>query len=124
MNPKQDIDAEVSKDNPGEIRSSEADVIGQLGFELEVKALRAELMKRLGVAECMQWRLRRRVCGVETWRDIAGEDTGSMFETCARVGDSSGKLARFGYLLGILYHGCDDVGDVRGLAALGGGGEE
>jgi geranylgeranyl pyrophosphate synthase len=241
MNPKQDIDAEVSKDNPSEIRSSDADVIGQLGFELEVKALRAqlmnwiqakdpemrevlewqlispskyfrpmtvlacyramhgaaisneirlgallielfhnvslviddildhsrtrrgkptahcrfgdlralmaagyitadafalaancprfvplfaELMKRLGVAECMQWRLRRRVCGVETWRDIAGEDTGSMFETCARVGDSSGKLARFGYLLGILYHGCDDVGDVRGLAALGGGGEE
>jgi hypothetical protein len=24
----------------------------------------------------------------------------------------------------LLYHGCDDVGDVKGLAALGGGGEE
>ncbi|MBV8593337.1 MAG: hypothetical protein JOZ27_03435, partial [Caulobacteraceae bacterium] len=34
------------------------------------------------------------------------------------------KLARFGNLLGTLYHGCDDVGDVKGLASLGGGGEE
>jgi geranylgeranyl pyrophosphate synthase len=24
----------------------------------------------------------------------------------------------------VLYHGCDDVGDVKGLAALGGGGQE
>jgi geranylgeranyl pyrophosphate synthase len=27
-------------------------------------------------------------------------------------------------LVGLLYHGCDDVGDVRGAMALGGGGEE
>jgi hypothetical protein len=27
-------------------------------------------------------------------------------------------------LLGVLYHGCDDVGDVKGLESLGGGGEE
>jgi geranylgeranyl diphosphate synthase type I len=27
-------------------------------------------------------------------------------------------------LLGIVYHGCDDVADVRGAEALGGGGEE
>jgi len=99
------------------------------GFALASKCPRfvpllAALMKRLGVAECVQWRLRRRVSGVEGWRAIAGEDTGSMFETCARLGDASGKLGRFGYLLGILYHGCDDVADVRGLAALGGGGEE
>jgi hypothetical protein len=27
-------------------------------------------------------------------------------------------------LLGALYHGCDDVGDVKGLESLGGGGDE
>jgi geranylgeranyl pyrophosphate synthase len=27
-------------------------------------------------------------------------------------------------MLGVLYHGCDDVGDVKGAQALGGGGEE
>jgi geranylgeranyl pyrophosphate synthase len=84
----------------------------------------SELMKRLGVAECMQWRLRRRPLGVEDWRKIAGEDTGSMFEVCACLGTRSDQLRRFGHLLGVLYHGCDDVGDVRGAVALGGGGEE
>jgi geranylgeranyl pyrophosphate synthase len=84
----------------------------------------SELMKRLGVAECMQWRLRRRPLGVEDWRRIAGEDTGSMFEVCACLGTRSEVLRRFGHLLGVLYHGCDDVGDVRGATALGGGGEE
>ncbi|HEX6713181.1 MAG TPA: hypothetical protein VF066_07340, partial [Thermoleophilaceae bacterium] len=29
-----------------------------------------------------------------------------------------------GHLVGVLYHGCDDVADQRGLEALGGGGEE
>jgi geranylgeranyl pyrophosphate synthase len=29
-----------------------------------------------------------------------------------------------GSLLGVLYHGCDDVGDVKGLESLGGGGDE
>jgi geranylgeranyl diphosphate synthase, type I len=86
--------------------------------------LLSELLRRLGVAECMQWRLRRRPLGVEDWRAIAGEDTGSMFEVCACLGDRSGRLRRFGGLLGVLYHGCDDVGDVRGAKALGGGGEE
>jgi geranylgeranyl pyrophosphate synthase len=76
------------------------------------------------VAECLQWRLRRQPLGVEDWRKIAGEDTGSMFEVCACLGDRSGQLRTFGGLLGLLYHGCDDVGDVKGLAALGGGGEE
>ena len=47
-----------------------------------------------------------------------------MFEICACLGARSGRLRRFGGLLGLLYHGCDDVGDVRGAAALGGGGEE
>jgi geranylgeranyl pyrophosphate synthase len=81
----------------------------------------AELMQRLGVAECLQWRLRRRPLGVEDWRTIAGEDTGSMFEICACLGTRDDRLRRFGGLLGTLYHGCDDVADVRGTAALGGG---
>jgi geranylgeranyl pyrophosphate synthase len=84
----------------------------------------AELMRRLGAAECMQWRLRRRPLGVEDWRRIAGEDTGSMFEICAVLGARSERLRRYGHLVGVLYHGCDDVGDQRGLEALGGGGDE
>ena len=95
-----------------------------LGADLEAIALFSELLKRLGVAECMQWRLRRQMLGTEDWRRIAGEDTGSMFEVCACLGDRSTRLRRFGGLLGLLYHGCDDVGDVRGAIALGGGGEE
>ena len=84
----------------------------------------AELMQRLGVAECAQWRLRRKPLGIEDWRAIAGEDTGSMFEICARAGTRDDRLAGFGRLLGLLYHGCDDVADVRGTAALGGGSEK
>lgn len=83
--------------------------------------LLAELMQRLGVAECLQWRLRRQPLGTEDWRGIAGEDTGSMFEICARAGTRDDRLRKFGRLLGILYHGCDDVADVRGTTALGGG---
>ncbi len=101
-----------------------ADGYLRLGDDLQAIGLFSELLKRLGVAECMQWRLRRQPLGVEDWRKIAGEDTGSMFEVCACLGDRSGRLRRFGGLLGLLYHGCDDVGDVRGAAALGGGGEE
>lgn len=84
----------------------------------------AELLKRLGVAECLQWRLRRQPLGYEDWLDIAGEDTGSMFETCACLATRDESLRRYGRLLGTVYHGCDDVGDVKGLASLGGGGEE
>ena len=87
-------------------------------------ALFSDLVKRLGVAECAQWRLRRQPLGVEDWLDIAGEDTGSMFETCACLATRDEKLRKFGRLIGTLYHGCDDVGDVKGLASLGGGGEE
>ena len=47
-----------------------------------------------------------------------------MFEVCASLGTRTEELRRFGHLLGVLYHACDDVGDVRGAAALGGGGEE
>jgi geranylgeranyl pyrophosphate synthase len=101
-----------------------ADGYTQLGDDLQAIGLFSELLKRLGVAECMQWRLRRQKLGVEDWRRIAGEDTGSMFEVCACLGDRSSRLRKFGGLLGLLYHGCDDVGDVRGAVALGGGGEE
>jgi geranylgeranyl pyrophosphate synthase len=86
--------------------------------------LLAELMQRLGVAECVQWRLRRRPLTVSDWRSIASEDTGSMFEVCARLGTRDSRLRRYGRLLGILYHGCDDVADARGAKALGGGGDE
>ena len=55
---------------------------------------------------------------------IAGEDTGTMFEVCACLGTRTDELRHFGRLLGMLYHGCDDVGDAKGLAALGGGGDE
>jgi len=84
----------------------------------------SELLMRLGVAECMQWRLRRQPLGVEDWRRIASEDTGSMFEVCACLGTRTEELRHFGHLLGVLYHGCDDVGDIRGAQALGGGGDE
>lgn len=84
----------------------------------------ADLVRRLGVAECAQWRLQRQPLGVSDWEEIAGEDTGSMFETCACLATRDEKLRRFGRLIGMLYHGCDDVGDVKGLESLGGGGEE
>jgi geranylgeranyl pyrophosphate synthase len=47
-----------------------------------------------------------------------------MFEICSCLADRSGRLRTFGGLLGLLYHGCDDVGDVRGTVSLGGGGLE
>jgi geranylgeranyl pyrophosphate synthase len=84
----------------------------------------SELLRRLGAAECLQWRLRRQPLGVEDWQRIAGEDTGSMFEICAVLGARSERLRQYGHYLGVLYHGCDDVGDQRGLQALGGGGDE
>jgi geranylgeranyl pyrophosphate synthase len=86
--------------------------------------LLAELMQRLGAAECLQWRLRRQPLGLEDWRAIAGEDTGSMFEICAGLGCRDERLRPYGRLLGMLYHGCDDVADVRGTTALGGGSEK
>jgi geranylgeranyl diphosphate synthase, type I len=92
------------------------------GEDLQAIALFSELLKRLGVAECLQWRLRRQPLGVEDWRRIAGEDTGSMFEVAACLGDRSERLRKFGGLLGLLYHGCDDLADVRGTTGLGGGG--
>jgi geranylgeranyl diphosphate synthase type I len=83
-----------------------------------------ELLQRLGVAECVQWDMRRAPEGVRAWRELAAQDTGSMFEICASLSTGDDKMRKFGLLLGMLYHGCDDVGDVRGAEALGGGGKE
>ncbi|MCA1469251.1 polyprenyl synthetase family protein [Bradyrhizobium sp. IC3195] len=93
------------------------------GDRIDIRLI-SDLIKRLGAAECLQWNLRRQPLGVEDWLMIAGEDTGSMFETCACVATRDDRLRKFGGLLGVLYHGCDDVGDVKGLESLGGGGEE
>ncbi|MEK9283109.1 polyprenyl synthetase family protein [Bradyrhizobium sp. ISRA442] len=93
------------------------------GDRIDIRLI-SDLIKRLGAAECLQWNLRRQPLGVKDWLVIAGEDTGSMFETCACVATRDDRLRKFGGLLGVLYHGCDDVGDVKGLESLGGGGEE
>jgi geranylgeranyl pyrophosphate synthase len=78
-----------------------------------------DLGKRVAAVEVRQWRLRRQPFGIDIWREIAGEDTGGMFAACARVATRDDRLARFGYLLGTLYHGCDDVADLRGTEGLG-----
>jgi len=53
-----------------------ADGYVRLKNDLHAIALFSELLKRLGVAECVQWRLRRTPLGVADWRKIAAEDTG------------------------------------------------
>lgn len=87
-------------------------------------ALFSELLKRLGIAECVQWSSRRQPGGYDDWQALAQEDTGSMFEVCAALATPDGSMRRFGRLLGMVYHGCDDVADVKGLSSLGGGGED
>ena len=77
------------------------------------------LGRRIAIAECKQWRLRGQALGIDEWRQLAGEDTGAMFQVCAQAGTRDDRLARYGYLLGTLYHGCDDVADIRGSVALG-----
>ena len=99
-----------------------SEVYSFLRLRPEIIGLISELVSRLGVAECFQWRVRGQPLGIEDWRLIATEDTGSMFEICACLGGHGEHLRKFGQLLGILYHGCDDVADVRGVEALGGGG--
>lgn len=79
----------------------------------------AALGKRVAAVECQQWRLRRQPFGIAVWRGIAGEDTGAMFESAARVATRDERLVRYAHLLGIVYHGCDDIADLRGTLALG-----
>lgn len=102
-----------------------AEAYRMMADDAQAVRLLSELMTRLGAAECAQWRLRRRPQGVSDWRMLAQEDTGSMFEVAACLADRSGALRNYGRYLGMLYHACDDVSDVRGTDALGeGGGEE
>lgn len=125
------------------------DEAGPVRFDLR---LLSELVRRLCVAECIQWANRggagthaarvernpqcrpahvgrleapaQRPLGLADWRLLAREDTGCMFEICAVLGARSQRFRRFGRLLGMLYHGCDDVADVSEAERLGGGKDE
>jgi len=104
---------------------------GPVRFDLR---LLSELKRRLAMAECVQWdnrkggvlrkgeKRQRGPLGLADWRYLAREDTGSMFEICACLGARSQRYRRLGRLLGMLYHGCDDVADVDELEGLGGEG--
>lgn len=105
---------------PADVRAA-IEATGPVRYDIR---LLSELLKRLGVAECVQWENRKEPLGVADWHYLAREDTGSMFEICAALGARSQRLRRFGRLLGMVYHGCDDVADVRGAKNLGGGGKE
>lgn len=133
---------------PEELRKA-MDEAGPVRFDLR---LLSELIRRLCIAECVQWgnrggagslagRIRKRPrsrplnvglleaparkpLGVADWRVLAREDTGCMFEICAVLGARSQRFRRFGRLLGMLYHGCDDVADVSEAERLGGGKDE
>lgn len=105
-----------------------------------------ELLQRLAVVECLQWEFRQDGAlikarqasspslGLADWYFLAREDTGSMFEICACIGGHSQHLRRFGRLVGVLYHGSDDVCDLQearddygkssGSTSLGGTGQE
>src|SRR5262249_2947934 len=100
-----------------------ADGFLMAGKDTQAIRLFSELMKRLGVAECMQWRLRRQPLGVGDWRKIAGEDTGSMFGGGACLCDRSERPRKFGGLLGLLCHGGGDGACGRGKPGLRGGGD-
>ena len=126
------VDAADAVDKPGR---SGLDTMGLVAEEVRKSLERAgpvrydirllaELIKRLAVAECVQWDNRKHPLGLVDWHVLAREDTGSMFEVCAALGARTQRLRRFGRLLGMLYHGCDDVADVRNAQGLGGGGEE
>ncbi len=102
-----------------------AEAYRMMADDAQAVRLLSELMTRLGAAECAQWRLRCQPLGVSDWRKLAQEDTGSMFEVAACLADRSEALRLYGRYLGMLYHACDDVSDVRGTDALGeGGGDE
>jgi geranylgeranyl pyrophosphate synthase len=119
---------------PGEGKRS-LEWVGPVRFDMR---LFSELLKRLAVAECVQWDSRkdgveakepREPLSLADWYWLAREDTGSMFEICACLGARSQRFRKFGRLLGMLYHGCDDVADLfdersEGDAGLSGGGDE
>jgi geranylgeranyl pyrophosphate synthase len=102
-------------------RCAELDRLGPMRYDIR---LLSELVKRLAIAECVQWKNRKQPLRLADWHYLAREDTGSMFEICAALGARSPRLRRFGRLLGMVYHGCDDVADLREAIALGGTGDE
>lgn len=73
--------------------------------------LLAELGQRIAAGECLEWSLRHESVDVETWRRIAGDGMGAVFEGAARLATRDHALAEFGRLLGILYQGALDVAD-------------
>lgn len=111
-------------DKTGLISRKSGEALNRCGPGRYDMRLLSELVKRLAIAECVQWRNRKTKLTLADWHYLAREDTGSMFEICAAMGARSQRLRRFGRLLGMLYHGCDDVADLRGAIALGGGGDE
>lgn len=101
------------------------DASGPVHFDLR---LLLELKERLALAECIQWDSRKggslqrgeRLSlnlGLADWRYLAREDTGSMFEICACLGSRSQRFRRLGRLIGMLYHACDDIADIRSAAS-------
>ena len=103
------------------------DASGPVHFDLR---LLLELKERLALAECIQWDSRKggslqrgeRLSlnlGLADWRYLAREDTGSMFEICACLGSRSQRFRRLGRLIGMLYHACDDIADIRSASGLG-----
>jgi len=96
-------------------------LLGPVRYDLR---LFSELIKRLAIAECVQWNSRKQPLRLADWHYLAREDTGSMFEICAALGGRTQRLRRFGRLLGMLYHGCDDVADLKETKELGGTGDE
>lgn len=111
-------------DKTGLISRNNREALNRCGPVRYDMRLLSELVKRLAIAECVQWKNRKTKLTLADWHYLAREDTGSMFEICAALGARSQRLRRFGRLLGMLYHGCDDVADLRGAIALGGGGDE
>jgi geranylgeranyl pyrophosphate synthase len=111
-------------DRTGLIGKRVCDELNRLGPVRYDLRLLSELVKRLAIAECVQWKNRKQPLRLADWHYLAREDTGSMFEICAALGARSHRLRRFGRLLGMLYHGCDDVADLREARDLGGTGDE
>ena len=82
--------------------------------------LLAELMQRLALPSACNG-----VCAGNRWAPRIGEGSRAKTrdrcsEICARAGTRDDRL-RTGQAAGNVYHGCDDVADVRGTTALGGG---
>lgn len=76
-----------------------------------------ELGKTLAVNECEQWNARSAPFGTELWRSIVDASSGGAFAACTRLATRDESLVQFGRLLGTMYHGCNDMADLRLLLA-------